>query len=473
VTGAVVDAIRASGLRVVGLAGTIVTARLLAPYDYGLITIGTTVLAFGAFLDDGGVGTALIRRAEEPEKAELQGVLALQLMIDVLLVVGIGLVMLPFGLMGKVTTVIVASLPLGAFRAPAYIIYERRMLYKPLAVVEMVETIVYYVWAIATIVAGWGVWGLATAFIVRELVGSILVLVLLPEGRMVPVPSWKKVRGLLNFGIKVQAVGLLHMLRDQGVNILVASFGGVAMLGLWGVAWRVLQLPISLLQALWRVSMPGMARLVAAKEDVGKTIERVIPLVAIGTGVLVVPLAASSAAWIHVLLGAKWADAALAIPAGCFALCFGVPISVALSGYLWAIGNASTPMRATAAGIPVTLLLLVGLLPLIGLTGVGIAYIANALVECVFFVIAARRTTQFRMGVGLAVPVVFATLAATCGWLVERWIGPNLVGAVASSGVSLGAFVLGLAVAHRAYLSDAWRLIGRGLRGVVASPATA
>lgn len=467
------DAIRSSGLRVVGLAGTIVTARLLTPYDFGLVALGATVLAFGAYLDDGGVGIALIRRPEEPERADLQAVLALQLVIDVLLVLGIGLAMLPLGLLGRVSTVIVASLPLGALRAPAYILYERRMLYRALAVVDMADTIVYYLWAITTIALGWGVWGLATAFAARELTGVVLVLVLLPEGRMLPRLSLRRLRGLLSFGIRVQAVGFLQILRDQGVNILVAAFGGVAVLGLWGVAWRVLQLPVSLLTALWRVSMPGMARLVAAGEDVGETIERVIPLVAVGTSVLVVPLAASSAAWIPVLLGPRWAHAAAAVPLGCLAMSFAVPLSVSLSGYLWAIGDASTPLRATAVGIPVTLALLAGLLPVIGLTAVSIGYVGNAAVECVLFVHAARRTTRFRIGRRLAVPVVLATVAGAAGWSVERWIGPDLVGALVSAAVALGALLAGLAAAHRVYLSEAVRLIGRGLRGAVSPAVTA
>jgi O-antigen/teichoic acid export membrane protein len=472
VTGAVVDALRGIGVRLVGLLGTLVTARLLTPYDFGLVAIGTTVWVFGNFLDDGGVGTALIRRPEPPTKSQLQALVAFQFGLDLILVVGVGLVMLPFGLLGQVTTVIAASLPLGAFRAPAYILYERRLDYRPMAIVEIVETSVYYVWAIATISIGWGVWGLATAFVVRALAGSVLLLTFLPEGRVAPVPSWTKVRNLLGFGVRYQAVGLLHMLRDQGVNIAVATFGGVAVLGLWGVAWRIIQIPVSLFAALWRVSYPGMSRLVAAKEDVGSTIERVIALVAIGTGVLVAPLAASAAAWIHVLIGAQWGNAASAIPPACFAMTFGVPISVALSGYLWAIGAASVPLRATLVGIPATLLVLLPLLPVIGVVAAGVAYIASALVECLFFVYAARRTTTFRIGARLAIPVLLATVSASCGWLVARWIGPDLAGALSSSAVAVGVFVGGLAAVRRADFADAWALIGRGLRGVVATPAT-
>ena len=257
VTGAVVDAVRGMGVKVLGLLGTLVTARLLTPYEFGLVAFGTTLWVFGDFLSDGGVGQALIRRPEPPTKSELQALVAFQFGLDMILLVGVGLVMLPFGLLGQVTTVIVLSLPLGAFRTPSYILYERRLDYRPMAIVEIVETGVYYAWAIATISIGWGVWGLATAFVVRAAAGLTLLLILLPEGRVAPVPSWAKVRPLLSFGFRYQAVGVLHMVRDQGVNIAVATFGGVAMLGLWGVAWRIIQMPVALLAALWRVSFPG------------------------------------------------------------------------------------------------------------------------------------------------------------------------------------------------------------------------
>jgi O-antigen/teichoic acid export membrane protein len=380
--------------------------------------------------------------------------------------------MLPFGLIGQVTTVIVASLPLGAFRAGSYILYERRLDYRPMAVVEVVETTVYYVWAIVTILVGWGVWGLATAAVVRALVGTTLLFVWLPEGRVAPVPSWTRVRALLGFGFRYQAVGLLGMVRDQGVNIVVAAFGGVAVLGLWSVAWRILQIPYSFFVALWRVSFPGMSRLVAAEEEVGPTIERVIGLVAIGTGVLVAPLAASASPWIHVLIGAKWAEAASALPPACFAMAFGVPISVALAGYLWAIGSASIPLRATLFGLPAMAVILLALIPLIGVVAVGLAYIASALVESILFVRGARRTTTFKIGTRLGIPVSLATVSGACGWLVAHWVGPDLAGALSSSAVAIVLFVAGLAAIHRADLTDARTLIARGLRGAVATPAT-
>ena len=425
VIGAVVDALRGIGIRVVGLLGTAVTARLLTPYDFGLVAFGATILVFGSYLSDGGVGTALIRRAEPPDRSELQALVGFQLGLDLLLVLGTAIVMFPFGLLGQVTTVVVVSLPFGAVRAPAYIIYERRLNYRPMAIVELAETTAYYVWAIVTISLGWGVWGLATAAVVRATLGSTLLLALLPQARVLPVPSYTKIQALLGFGFRYQAVGLLQLLRDQGVNVAVALVGGVAVLGLWSVAWRIIQIPYSFFVALWRVSFPGMSRLVAAGEEVGGTIERVIGLVAVGTGVLLAPLAASASAWIHVLIGAKWAEAASAIPPVCVAMVFGVPISVALAGYLWAIGAASIPLRATLVGIPAMALILLPLLPLIGVLAVGLAYLAGGLFESVFFVHGARRTVSFKIGSRLAIPVFLAVLSALCGWLVARSIGQD------------------------------------------------
>jgi O-antigen/teichoic acid export membrane protein len=468
VTGAVVDTIRAIGVRGVGVLGTLVTARLLTPYDFGLVAVGATILAFGDFLDDGGLGPALIRRPETPTKKELRALLAFQLALDVLIVILVGLVMLPFGELGQVTTVIVISLPLGALRVPATIIYERRLDYRPMAVVEIASTAVYFAWAITLIVLGWGVWGLATAYIVRELIASVLMLILLREGRVLPVPSFKTIRPMLRFGLRYQATQLAHMLRDQGVNIAVATFGGVAMLGLWQVAWKILQIPIALFQALWRVAFPGMSRLVSAGEDLGPTIERVMGIVAIGTGVLLAPLAASAVPWIHLLLGAKWAGAAPSIPPACFAMMFGVPISVALSGYLWAVGLAEVPLRAALFGIPAVAVIMLPLLPVFGIVAVGLGYIGSAAVESVLFVYAARKTTSFTVLDRVAVPVVAGAAAIACGWLVARWIGPDVAGALASSVVAGAVFLGLLAAVHRSALAEAWRLIERGMRGAMA-----
>ena len=150
---------------------------------------------------------------------------------------------------------------------------------------------------------------------------------------------------------------------------------------------------------------------------------------------------------------------------------FGVPISVALAGYLWAIGAASVPLRATLVGIPATLAASPGAAPLPRRRrewGLRTSRVPWSSLSSSFTQRGVRRPS----GSALAWPSPWcvATVSASCGWLVARWIGPDLAGALSSSAVAVGLFVGGLAAVHRADLADAWTLIGRGLRGVVATP---
>jgi hypothetical protein len=63
VAGAAVFTVRSAAIRVVGFAGTIVLARLLAPHDFGLLAFGSTLMVFAKYLLDGGLGAAWIATA--------------------------------------------------------------------------------------------------------------------------------------------------------------------------------------------------------------------------------------------------------------------------------------------------------------------------------------------------------------------------------------------------------------------------
>ena len=267
-----------------------------------------------------------------------------------------------------------------------------------MAIVELVETGVYYVWAIATIIIGWGVWGLATAFVVRALVGTVLLLTLLPEGRVAPMPSWTKVRTLLGFGFRYQAVGLLHMLRDQGVNIAVATLRrgrdaralerrladpSAPNLALRGALARLVSRDVATRRRQGRRRKHNRARDRARGHR-----HRRARRAARSLRVPVDPRAHRRS------MGRR----RLGNPTGMLRHDVRRTVSVALSGYLWAIGSASVPLRATVIGIPATLLVLVPLLPVIGVAAAGVAYIMSSLVESVIFVYAARRTTTFKIG---------------------------------------------------------------------------
>ena len=208
-----------------------------------------------------------------------------------------------------------------------------------------------------------------------------------------------------------------------------------------------------------------MARLAAAGEDFTDIIGRVISVVAIAAGVILAPLAASSSPLITVLLGDEWSGASAVIPPACLNLLVAGPISVALVGYLWAIGDASAVMRSTLAGLPFLAAVLIFLLPVIGVAAVGFAWLAAGVVESVVLIRAARARVQFSITPNFLPPVTSAVIAGFAGWLAAAAIGATLLAAVFGAGVALLLYLVSLSVWHRHRLIDTTRLVSRGLRG--------
>ena len=207
------------------------------------------------------------------------------------------------GTTGAVTAIMACSLPLLALRAPHAIALERALEYRPIAATEFAESLVFYGWAIATVEAGWGVWGVASAAIARSLTGSVLMTVASPLRLITPRLVRGTLRSMLGFGIGFQAVGLAALARHQGVNLVVVAIGGERLLGYWAVAYRLMQLPFWVFQALWRVSYPTMARLRAQGEDTRVTVERFARVTALVSGVVLAPLAVSADFVVPALFG--------------------------------------------------------------------------------------------------------------------------------------------------------------------------
>jgi O-antigen/teichoic acid export membrane protein len=434
----------------------LVLARLLAPHDFGLVALGSALVAFGAFTADGGIGAALIRRAEPAERADVEALLAAQLTLGVSIAAAVAAAAIWFGETGRVAAVMVITLPLLAVRAPTTILLERQLSYRPLVFAELGETVVYYLWAIPAAAAGLGVWALATAAVARALAGSVLMLRASPLERLRPRPSWSRTRRLLGFGARYQAVGVVNLVRDQGLNIGIAIVGGITLLGIWNLANRILQLPYILFTAGWRVSFPAMARLVAAGDDARPTLERAIRLAAVATGVVVAPLAGCAAALVPAVFGQRWNAVASVLPWPALALMIGGPTSVATGGYLYAIGDARTPLRAAILHTAAWLAIGIGLMPVLGITAAGLGWAAASVIDGFVLGSAATRASGARLWPALVRPLAAACAGAGCGWLVCRALG-GFSGGVLAAAVSVLVYGVALLALRRELV---WDMVG-------------
>jgi peptidoglycan biosynthesis protein MviN/MurJ (putative lipid II flippase) len=140
------------------------------------------------------------------------------------------------------------------------------------------------------------------------------------------------------------------------------------------------------------------------------------------------------------------------------------PIGAAASGYLWASGNARVPLVAHGFESVVWCVLALALVPVIGVSALGIAWLAAAI--CFAFVLerSARRTVGARLVRPVVAPLLLAILASAAAWVVADMGGPSLTKAGLSAVFGEAIFLAGLFLVRRALLADMLGLAGRSLR---------
>jgi O-antigen/teichoic acid export membrane protein len=453
---------------VLGLGANIVLARLLLPRDFGLVALGVSVMGFATVLSSAGLGAGLIGRSVTPAREDLETLLALQLSSTVLFVAVTAAVASPFGEKGWVVATMVASLPVSALKTPASVLLERELLYRPLVGVDLLESVVYYGWAVGTVAIGWGVWGLATAVLVRSAAGAVALAVVEPRGIVKPRLSRKRARGLVGFGVRVQATALTHTVRDQVLISGTVALVGLSTLGLWSLANRVLQLLIVVLNALWRVSYPAMSRLINANEDPSRMIERGLGPLAIGIGLFLTALVGSSPASVPVVFGDKWSGAADVLPWAGAAIMVAAPISVVAMGYLYSVGDASTLLRCEVLNALAFWAVAFPLLPSLRLTALGAGWLASALVEATILGRAIASRTKARVFATLWPPTAAAVLGGAAGWILASSSRPTLMTALSGGALAEAVFVCAMLVISRPLLGATVSVVGQAARSSLA-----
>ena len=450
--------------QILGLASTIVVARLLAPHQLGLYAIALTVSTFLLALGSGiGMAAALIRRPVAPEYADLRAYAALQLVLSSVLVGVVILATRPFGLVGQLTAVMVVSAPIIAFRGAGLVVLERQLLYKRIATAETAEMVVYYAWTIATVAIGWGLWGLATATVARAVVGTAFIVALAPTGVVWPRFDRRRIRAMLGMGVRVQAVDFVVLLRDQILVLGTAAIGSVSIVAYWGLILRALQAPQSLLLTLLRVSFPAMSRTRSAGGDPSTMLPRLLASATILTGTLLAPLAAAPAL-VPLLFGEKWSPAANALTLACLAVIIHTPVLIAGQSYLWTAGDARTPLRAQIADAVVVIAVGLPLVPILGVLGLAIGGVACAIVHTAILARAVDRQTHVHVLRQIGAPVLAWIVAAGVAWGCAQGPGPLVIRAVLSACLALGLYFGLLFLARRELMLGLAREYGPWMR---------
>jgi O-antigen/teichoic acid export membrane protein len=277
----------------------------------------------------------------------------------------------------------------------------------------------------------------------------------------------------MRFGVAFQGVSLISILRDQGLVVVTSAVAGFAALGYWTIAYRLIQVIFLVVESLWRVSYPAIARLLATGEDVSRPIARSLRMTAVLTGLVVACLIGAAPSLVPLLFGERWSPAVPAIAFAAAGLMLSGPISTAGAGLLFARGRVTDVLRATVIHTAVWFAVATPLMPSLGVTALGIGWCAGALVDGALLARYARREVVLPVFSALVRPVVSVVVAAGGAW----WLAKNVPGAFAGTVAALAFATLVYLGALRALgpqdLRDTYAMITRALRRTPEHAATA
>jgi len=450
---------------VVAFLGNLALARMLQPRDFGIIAIGATLTMFATALSDGGIGSGLIRREKGPTRRELRTALGLQLLLTLTLAVGAAAAASRFGTSGLVVALMMVALPIAAFQVPARVVLTREVRVRELATVDAVGVLVYYGWAVTGVVAGLGVWALASGVVARALVSSAGVIGISRLGLVLPSHrGLRELRPVISFGLRFQGVSLAGILREQGLNAGVGVIGGVATLGLFSLARRLLELPVLMFEPIHRVSFPYMTHVLAARENPARLIERGIGISATAAGLVLAGTAAAAPELVPGVFGEQWRGAGPIVPWICAALIVAGPVSVVGVGYLYALGAPSVVLRAIVLHTIALYAVAFPLLPVFGPAAIGMGSLAGAVVDAVVMAHAISARTTARPLRALGPPVAIAAVSGSIGLAVSAYIGQGLLSAIAGGAAAGIAYLALLAVFQRPALRETGRLLRQAVQ---------
>ncbi|RPD44966.1 lipopolysaccharide biosynthesis protein [Hymenobacter sediminis] len=385
---------------------TAIMARLLAPADFGLVTLAGIVLRFGSYFAAMGMEQALIQKPElttRDVRAAFTSAVLLAVLFGGALILLAPLAGTAFRQPNVVPVVRALALGLvltGLYATPVSLL-RRTMRFRALAVAEVSSfTLGYMGVGVALAWAGWGAWSLVGAQLSQALLLALFSYATTRHS-VRPLFHWPTYQPLLRYGGWSSVIGFCEYMTGELDKMSVSRIWGAAALGLYGRAWMLIALPLYQLAAsITRVALPSFSQVQHEPERLRKAYSRGVLL----TGAALMPVCAGAAVaapeLVRVLLGSQWAAAVplVRVVCGVFALSTLNMLAASICD-----ATAALPRKLLLTlGHAGLLLVLFAALRQVGLVGITWAVLAGEVLRTLFYLLLMRRVLALSLGALLA-----------------------------------------------------------------------
>ena len=447
-----VTVVAARGLNTfVQLGSTILLARLLSPYDFGLVAMVLAVVGFAPMLIDFGTSEASTQKTHITQ-AEVSALFWLGMTISVALTVVLagasGFIAQFFGEPSLTGIVLVSSLTLmmGAISNQHYALMRRAMQFRQIAMIDISANVIGSVVSVVMALTGWGYWSLVAKPIVTSVLTAALVWMSCPfmPGRPRLTPDVKE---LVRFGAGVAGFTMTDYLARSADRVALGYFYGAGPLGYFQNAFTIYSNLLNILtEPLHNIAASGLSKLRNDLDELKRSWTAALSSLSFVSSAAFAVLAVTGQDFVVILLGPKWAPAG---PLLCIFAIRGIAHSIERTmGWIhvaagrsdrwmrWGVFSAVFQLLALAAGLP------------FGVIGVTIAYtIAMFGLSLPALVYAGRP-----VGIG-ARDVLQAVGPQTAGGLVAVALGFLMQQALLADVIPLVRFLVSVPVCLAAYVA--------------------
>lgn len=412
------------GARVVGVLGTLIITRFLAPDAVGEVN-DATIIAFTAnWMTIWGFNQYVIVKGRGPDTHEVT--FHVTVAHITLATIGLGLVALYGGRLAPLVNApeaarfvpgMALSIWIRRFGSVSEKVLVRRMKFRAVGLATAAGELTYAVVAVGLAARGWGADSIVIGNILQSTVTVTITISAAGLGWLKPCRlRWARFKDMLRYGLPLSVQILAHSGSRYWDNLAVSRFFGAGGAGLYNLAYNLADIPATQVgEQLAQVLLPSFARL--PKERRPRALERATALLSLLIFPMAIGLGAVAPPLIRVVLSSQWQGVAPLLTVLSVVSVFR-PITWVVSSYMEANDRTGRLMWLEIVKL-VVLLGAIAVLSRFGLAwaagGVGVAF-GFAAIAGVWLVVQ-DGPSPWRVARGFAEPL------AACGVMVATVLG--------------------------------------------------
>jgi O-antigen/teichoic acid export membrane protein len=304
-----------AGVSLMGLANTIILARLLTPEDFGLVAVAAVIFTIISAFTALSLSEALVQHPN-PQRAHYDSAWTLSLMRGLfvaVILVGIGVFFALYAdpRMEFIIYAFALTALIDAIRNPKLIDFQRRLSFHQELLIQLAEKLASLVAAVTIALIYQSFWAIVAGWVVSRAVAVILSYLLIPYLPRLSLHEWRR---LFSFSGWVALGSGIREANWRADQLMVGGVAGDATLGQYNVGGRLATLPVrESVAPLVHVLFPAFAKIQDSKDRLRNAYlraQRMMTLIAFPVGV---GFALVAAPLVEFAMGPKWAMAALVI----------------------------------------------------------------------------------------------------------------------------------------------------------------